>query len=58
MVVPPIIQVMDDHFHIETQGDMGILHFKKPPIRGLARLKQLKMLIILLLMTVSKVNHE
>ena len=32
---PQIIQVMDDHDlvlkHIETHGDWGISHFKKPP---------------------------
>ena len=33
---PQIIQVMDDHDlvlkHIETHGDLGIPHFKKPHI--------------------------
>ena len=29
--VPQIIQVMDDHFSIETNGFMGYLHLWKPP---------------------------
>ena len=28
---PQIIQVMDDHFSIETHGDLGIAHFENPP---------------------------
>ena len=31
MMVPKIIQVMDDHVSIRTHGDLGIRHFKKPP---------------------------
>ena len=27
---PQIIQVMDDHFSIETYGDLGIPHFQEP----------------------------
>ena len=30
VMVPQIIQSLD-HFHIETMGDLGILHFKRPP---------------------------
>ena len=30
---PMLIQVMDDHFCIQTHGDLGHLHFRKPPYR-------------------------
>ena len=31
MGVPQIIQVMDDHFKIDSHGDLGIPNFKNLP---------------------------
>jgi hypothetical protein len=38
MGYPQIIQVVDDHFDIETHRDLGILYLKKPPSYLLQRI--------------------
>ena len=50
---PQIIQVLDCHFSIEPQGDLGILHFRKAAMDiGWIHTSQL-----ILLPRVSKISH-